>query len=263
MDIFLSLILGVVQGATEFIPISSSGHLILVRDLFGIEAAGTLAYDAVLQLATALAVLLYFRRDFWRLLLSFFDLIQGKVVEKSQKVLIFALILGTIPAAALGLLLEDYMDTTFRTSGFVVVTLLLGALLFYVAEKVATQDKFLSVKKGVGIGFFQALALFPGTSRSGATIAGGLIFGLTREQAARFSFLLSFPIIFGSGLVKTFGLSGEAVAFNLELIVGAVSAFVVGIVAIHYLLKYLKNHTLQIFIWYRVVLALVVLIALV
>ena len=260
MDIFLSFVLGVVQGATEFLPISSSGHLILVRDVLGVEIAGTLAYDAMLQLATALAVLLYFEKDFLELTIAFFRLISGKEIEKKLKVLLYSIILGTIPAVVFGLLLQDYMESTFRNASFVVFTLLAGSLLFYIAEKVAKQNQELTEKKGIAIGFFQALALFPGTSRSGATISGGLILGLTRSEAARFSFLLSFPIIFGSGLVKLLGISGSTVDLNFSLLVGVVSSFVVGILAIHYLLKYLKNHTLSVFIWYRVILALIVLI---
>lgn len=263
MDILLSAFLGFVQGATEFLPISSSGHLILTREVFGISAEGSLAYDAVLQLATALAVLIYFWKDFVALTKGFFRLITQKKVEQKTKILIYAIVVATIPAAIFGLLLQDYMETTFRTAEFVVVTLLLGALLFYIAEKVAKQNREVTVKSGLGIGFFQALALFPGTSRSGATIAGGLVFGLTRQEAARFSFLLAFPIIAGSGLVKLFGIVGERPEYNLELFIGAIASFVVGIAAIHFLIKYLKNHTLSIFIWYRIILAVVVLITLV
>ena len=263
MDIFSGMILGVVQGATEFLPISSSGHLILVRDVFHFSTEGGLAFDAVLQLATALAVLVYFRNDFLELIRNFFRLLGRREVEPRMKTLLFAIILGTIPAAVFGLLLQDYMETTFRTPSFVGVTLLLGALLFFAAEKVATQSKQLTVRKGFAIGLFQSLALFPGTSRSGATISGGLILGLTREEAARFSFLLSFPIIFGSGLVKMLGLAGESAPIDAGLVSGFLAAFLVGIVAIHYLLRYLKNHTLQVFIWYRVILALIVFLTLV
>jgi undecaprenyl-diphosphatase len=263
MDIFPSIILGIIQGLTEFLPISSSGHLILTREVFGISPEGGLAYDAVLQLATALAVLVYFRKDFLSLLKGFWGLLRGEVVERKTRILIWAIILGTIPAGVLGILLQDYMETTFRTSAFVGATLLLGALLFWCAEKVAKQNMELTVRKGLYIGLFQSLALFPGTSRSGATISGGLILGLTREEAAKFSFLLSFPIIFGSGLVKMLGLAGESAPVNLSLFVGATASFVVGILAIHYLLKYLKNHTLNIFIWYRVVLAAIVFLTLV
>ena len=258
MDILLSTFLGAVQGLTEFLPISSSGHLILVREVFGINTSGGLAFDAVLQLATALAVLVYFRDDFLNLLKSAFDLVRGREVATKIKILLYSIILGTIPAAVLGLFLQDYMETTFRTPAFVGTTLLLGALLFYVAEKVAKQNTELTANKGFLIGLFQSLALFPGTSRSGATISGGLILGLTREEAARFSFLLSFPIIFGSGLVKMLGLAGESAELDSALFFGTLAAFLVGLLAIHYLLMYLKNHTLQIFIWYRVALAIVV-----
>lgn len=258
MDILSSIFLGAVQGITEFLPISSSGHLILSREVFGISGENGLAFDAVLQLATALAVLVYFKKDFTALIQGFFKLITGGEVEKKIKVLLYAIILGTIPAAVLGLLLQDYMDTTFRTPAFVGTTLLLGSLLFYVAEKVAKQNMELTTKKGLWIGFFQSLALFPGTSRSGATISGGLILGLKREEAARFSFLLSFPIIFGSGLVKMLGLAGESAPLEVGLLMGAITSFIVGIFAIHYLLKYLKNHTLSVFIWYRVILAVII-----
>lgn len=263
MDILVSILLGVVQGATEFLPISSSGHLILARLYLDLEAINTLGFDAVLQLATALAVLIYFWRDFWDLLKGALAFVFRKHIEDSVKVTLLALILGTIPAAVSGLLLQDYMETTFRTAEFVVVTLLAGSLLFYIAEKVATQDKTLTVKRGVGVGLFQALSLFPGMSRSGSTIAGGLILGMNREQAARFSFLLAFPIIAGSALVKMLGLAGSPPVFDLALLTGALSAFVVGIAAIHCLLKFLRNHTLAVFIWYRVILAGIVLVTLV
>lgn len=263
MDIASSILLGVVQGATEFLPISSSGHLILVREVLGLNVPGGLAVDAVLQLATALAVLVYFWKDFLKLGRGIFELVLGNGIEAETKIVLFAILLGTIPAAVFGLLLEEYMETTFRTPLFVGTTLLLGALLFYIAEKVATQNKQLTPKKGLWIGFFQALALFPGTSRSGATISGGLIFGLKREDAARFSFLLSFPIIFGSGLIKLFEIAGERADFNIALISGALSAFLIGILAIHFLLRYLRTHTLSLFIWYRVILAGVVFLTLV
>lgn len=262
MDITSSLILGIVQGATEFLPISSSGHLILAREVMGLNVSGGLAFDAVLQLATALAVFIYFRVDFWHLIQAFVSLLLRKRAEAKEKTLLFALILGTIPAMIFGLLLENYMETTFRTPLFVVVTLLLGSLLFYVAERAGKQNEALTVKKGLWVGFFQSLALFPGTSRSGATISGGLIFGLTREEAARFSFLLSFPIIFGSGLLKAFDMIHGGVGLGEDLLVGSAAAFIVGICAIHYLLRYLRHHTLNIFIWYRIILAGIVLVVL-
>lgn len=265
MDIFSSIILGFIQGMTEFLPISSSGHLIIIREFLNIGTDLDLAFDAVLQLATSLAVLVYFRREFIKLFFAFLKLISRKVIDAEEKILLFAIVLGTIPAVVFGLLLEDYMGTTFRSAELVAGMLLLGSLLFFVAEKFAVQKQELTVRKGIWIGFFQVLALLPGMSRSGATISGGLLFGLTREKAARFSFLLSFPIIFGSGMKKLLELGGSGALNEIgaSLFCGAVTAFVVGLVVIHYLLKYLRNHTLNVFIIYRVVLAIVIFIFLV
>lgn len=262
MDLTQAVILGAVQGLTEFLPISSSGHLILARDVLGLNVPSGLAVDAVLQLATAFAVLVYFRKTFLGLLLSLLRWASRRAIPPEDRTLILALILGTIPGVILGLVLEGTMETAFRSAELVALSLLAGSLLFYVAERCARQREQLSAKKGLWIGFFQALALIPGVSRSGATISGGLLLGLTRENAARFGFLLSFPIIAGSGCRKLFELvgSGYASSFGSELFVGALVAFVVGVAVIHWLLQYLRTHTLGVFIWYRVALALVVLV---
>jgi len=262
MDILTSILLGVIQGLTEFIPISSSGHLILTREVLAIQSELDLAYDAVLQLATSIAILVYFRFDILRLTKSALDYIRGRSIENTDKIMILALISGTIPAVILGLLLEDYMETSFRSAELVAWTLIAGSAIMFFAEKFAKQVGTISIKKGFIIGLFQSLALIPGMSRSGMTIAGGLFMGLTREGAARFSFLLGFPIIFGSGIKKLFdiGVTGELAVLALPLILGALSAFIVGILAIHFLLKFLKTHSLNIFIVYRVVLAMLILL---
>ena len=169
MSLFEAIILGLVQGLTEFIPVSSSGHLILVRELFGFSSINDLAFDATLQLATVLGVFVYFSKDLLRLI--------------QDKQLLGALILGTIPAILLGFPLESYMETIFRNSHIVAAMLILGAGLMYLAEKFATQNKELTPGRGLVIGLFQSLALIPGVSRSGATISGGLLSGLTREAA--------------------------------------------------------------------------------
>jgi len=257
MDLLDGIILGIVQGLTEFLPVSSSGHLILAREVLGLPTDLGLSFDAVLQLATSLAVLVYFRVEFGRLLVAFIRLLQRKSVEASDKVLLLAITIGTIPAVIFGLLLEDYMETTFRSAELVAWTLIAGSVLFFLAEKFAKQSENLTVKKGLWIGLFQVLALIPGMSRSGMTISGGLFLGLTRETAARFSFMLAFPIIFGSGIKKflELGANGALDEIGLSLFVGALSAFIVGVLAIHYLLKYLRNHTLVVFIIYRLVIA--------
>lgn len=267
MNILQAVILGAVQGLTEFIPVSSSGHLILAHNILGTVSASDLSFDAVLQLATVLAVLVYFWKDLFRLLKTFVSLIFLKPVEQKEKTLLHAIIIGTIPALLLGLLLESRMETVFRNASFVALALLLGSILMFFAEKYARtnfvkQNVTITKSRGFIIGLFQSLALFSGVSRSGATISGGLFSGLTRAEATRFSFLLSFPIIFGSGLKKLFDLSelGQLSSIGLPLVIASVVSFIVGLMSIKFLINYLKNHSLNIFVWYRIVLATVILL---
>lgn len=258
MGIFDAIILGIVQGITEFLPISSTGHLILARAWLSISADHGLAIDAVLQLSTALAVLIYFRRDIKAITFDFFTGRERKLGS--------AIVLGTIPAVVAGLFLESYMETTFRSAELVAWMLMAGSLLFlaaeYAAKRYAMWGLVTSVTpaRGFVVGLFQCLALIPGMSRSGSTIVGGLFLGFTREEAARFGFLLSLPILFGSGLKKLFELSGEGLLpmLGFPLALSALVAFLVGLAAIHYLLRYLRNHTLMVFVIYRVFLAGVV-----
>ena len=252
-----AIILGFIEGATEFIPVSSSGHLIIARHFLNITEGG-LSFDAVLQLAATLAIIIYFWNDLWAILKTFWKIVWRKPVEQKEKTLVWAIILGTIPAVIFGLLLESKMDTIFRNVNLVALTLILGAMLFWYAQKKSTQDKTLSVKRGVVIGFFQCLALVPGVSRSGATISGGLLSGLSREEATRFSFLLSVPVLVGAGLKKLLEVRSEIFSsgFGLHLLVGSIVSFVVGLFAIHFLITYLKKHNLNLFIWYRVILAI-------
>ncbi len=287
MDFLQSAILGLVQGLTEFIPVSSTGHLILARNIMGLDLIGSLSFDAILQLATGLAVLVYF----WKDILNILRAREGK--------LFWALVIGTIPAVILGILLQDYMDTVFRGTHVVAYALIAGAVLFYLAEKYnrpghqnvrpssaeereavrvvnlssassslvkeecQSADKaVVSVGRGLGIGLFQCLALIPGMSRSGSTISGGLFLGLNREMATRFSFLLSLPIIFGSGLKKIWDLyqTGALAQIESSLYIASIFAFVSGLMAIHFLIKFLKNHSLNYFGAYRLLLAIVILI---
>jgi undecaprenyl-diphosphatase len=243
MTILEAIILGLVQGLTEFIPVSSSGHLILARNILGLGGENSLAFDAVLQLATVLAVIIYFAKD----ILGFFR----------DKNLVVSIIVGTIPAVIFGLMLESKMETVFRDAHLVAWMLLVGALIMYLAERYAKGDKSINPKRGFIIGLFQSLALVPGISRSGATISGGLFSGLSREMATRFSFLLSVPIIAGSGFKKLldFNQSGQFGEVGLTLVIASIVAFISGLWSIKFLLNYLKNHKLTFFIWYRVVLA--------
>lgn len=261
MDIFDSIILGVIQGLTEFLPISSSGHLIIARDIFGWHNNIDLSFDAILQLATVLAIIVFFWKDIWILIKEFISLIQRKPIEEKNKILIYSIILGTIPAIILGILLEKYMETTFRSAILVSIVLILGSAVMFFAEKLSKKNKELTIKNGFYIGLFQCLALIPGFSRSGATISGGLFMGLKREEAARFSFLLSIPIILGSGLKKLFDIwkEGSIESDYLNLLFGSLSAFIVGLVVIKFLMNFLKKHSLNIFIVYRIILAILVL----
>lgn len=261
VDFFQFITLGVVQGLTEFIPVSSTGHLILARSVLGITTEHGLAVDAVLHLATALAVLVYFRKDIMRLVRTFFIFFTKGSVDHEDRVLMFAVILGSIPAVIAGLFFKDYIEFVLRDPTFVAYGLIAGSALFFVAERFATQAKKLSVSSGFVIGLFQALALIPGMSRSGATISGGLLLGLSREGAARFSFLLAFPVIVGAGSLQFIGLSGSDMfaAQSGLLLAGAVAAFLSGLAAIHFLITFLRHHSLNVFIIYRLILAAIIL----
>lgn len=265
MTILDSAILGAVEGLTEFLPVSSSGHLILMRDLLGVNTSGGLTFDAILQLGAILAVFIYFRRDIWMLVLDTLRIIigRGKEVTAQHKTLIVGLIVGTIPALVLGLALQKAMETIFRSAAIVGVMLMLGSLLFIFAERKAKQvASATTIKQSWWIGCFQTLALVPGVSRSGSTISGGLLFGLTRESAARFSFLLSLPIITASGLKMLYDAAKHGNSFDatwLQLGIGFVLSFAVGLICIRFLMRYLKTHTLMAFVWYRLALAAIVL----
>lgn len=258
---FDSILLGFVQGMTEFLPISSSGHLILAREVLGIEQAGGLAFDAVLQLATALAVIVYFRKDIWDLIRNLW--IPNRDTSKTR--LTWFLIIGSIPAVVAGLFLKDSMETVFRNPSLVAITLIIGAILMYLADRYLAlqesknkQTPELTFKKSFIVGLWQALALVPGMSRSGMSISGGYFVGLQKDQAVRFSFLLSIPIICGSGMIKVLDIMQDPSSINSGipiLLLGALTAFVCGWIAIDFLLKFLKTNTFNIFVIYRIMLA--------
>ncbi len=265
MHVFDALILGLVQGLTEFLPISSTGHLILAREVFGYAPLSGLAFDALLHLATAGAVALYFRKDLAKIAYTIFALLCGRPTDAGMRTMVYALTLGTVPAVIAGLFLERTMEAEFRSASLVAWVLLIGSCLFLVAEYVGnhyTTPRIITPCRGFLIGLFQAIALIPGMSRSGATISGGLLMGLSREEAARFGFLLSFPVIVGAGGKKIveLTLNGQLEADLLPIIVGTLSAFIAGLIAIHWLIRYLHTHTLLAFVLYRVVVASAVLL---
>jgi undecaprenyl-diphosphatase len=259
MDTVSAVILGLVQGITEFLPISSTGHLILMHALLGVEGDNGLAFDAVLQLATVLAVIVYFFDEIYVLLQTLMRKLGRLPVNEKDMVILKALGLGTIPAVVLGLSLESLMETSFRHPVLVAVVLILGSILFMFAEYYydnCYHNREITPKMGLKIGFFQSLALIPGVSRSGATIAGGMLLGLSRSDAARFAFLLSIPIILGSGLKKLLELiTADVVVPWGPIVLGAATSFVVGLIAIHFMISFIRTHTLWPFIWYRIILA--------
>ncbi len=247
-----ALALGIFQGITEFLPISSSGHLILVEH-FGHIQGGGLAFDVFLHLGTLLAVLVYFWRDWWRL--CYEGLWKGD--PQARRLLAF-LILGTIPGALAGVLLADAVETVFRDPLRVAFMLALMSMPLLLAEWWARHRRTIETLKlgeALFIGVAQALAIIPGTSRSGITMSAGLFVGLRRDEAARFSFLLSAPIIAGAGLFEVLKLLHEGVSLTGVYFTGFGGALVSGLLVIAWLLRFLKNHTFYPFVVYRLILA--------
>lgn len=256
----MSFILGLVQGLTEFLPVSSTGHLILVREIFEAEhASQELAFDAMLHLATTAAVILYFSKDIGLLMHAVFRILGRLPVDSRDRNLVGALVLGTIPAVILGLLLENFMEHAFRNPLLVAAVLVLGSMVFAYAEYVHTYKNVrgeITPSLGFKAGLFQSLALIPGMSRSGITIAGGLIMGLTRYEAARLSFLLAIPVMLGAGTKKLFELLEASSRVDwVGITVGSITAFFVGLAAIHFMMNFMRTNSLWPFIWYRILLA--------
>jgi undecaprenyl-diphosphatase len=252
-----AVILGIVQGVTEFIPISSSGHLILVRDLFGFQVANPLTVDVLLHAATLAALLVYFHKDIARLCNTLWRWITNQHTDLSSQRLLGAVVIGTIPAVLAGIFFESFI-LEMRGALVIVFALIGGSVVFLAAEEVARRmpEQRISTTKGIVIGCFQALALIPGTSRAGITIAGGLFTGLSRVEATRFAFLLGIPAIAGAAL-KT-ALEAPLNALSGVHAMGAITAFIVGLAAIHFLLGFLRRYSLFTFAVYRTLIALIV-----
>lgn len=266
MHPFQALILGIIQGITEFLPISSSGHLIVVPKILGWQDQ-PLVFDTTMHLATALALLVCFWKDIVNITKMFFkDVLSSHKFSlkaySSNGVLGLAILIGSIPVGVIGYLWGDKIENFGETLMWVAAALIFGSILMFIGERgfgkhLIVKDE-VSAKKGLGVGLFQVLSLLPGVSRSGSTISGGMIFGLSRKDATRFSFLLSIPAVLVAGffsLLKSYWLlfaSGTT-----SLLIGFVSAFLIGVVAIKFLMRFVKTNTLYPFIVYRVLLALV------
>ena len=267
MDAILqAIVVGIVQGLTEFLPVSSSAHLILVPRVLGWDNAFILspAFDATLHLGTVVALIAYFWRDLWRYFVAFLRLLRDRsIAGDADKKVALLLAISIIPGALMGVGLEGFVDTFFREQLLVVCALLVvGAVILFVAERIARHTREMEELRPVealGIGLAQAFALFPGISRSGITISAGLFLGLKRDAAARFSFLMATPIIAGAGLWKLRELvGGSTVAFDgAALAAGLIAAAISGLVAIWFLLAYLRRASTDLFGLYRVGAAIV------
>jgi undecaprenyl-diphosphatase len=254
-------ILGLVQGLGEFLPISSSAHLVLIPWIFKWKDPG-LTFDIALHIGTLIAVAIYFWRDWLRLVTKGFT-----DVRSTEGRLFWYLVAATIPGAIVGFLLEKKAETIFREPVLIATMLILLGVLLYRADRKGAKNiemNRITFRTSLLIGLSQALAIIPGVSRSGITMTTGLLMGLTREGAARFSFLLSAPIIFGAALVKMPHLISNPSEITIYFIIGTLVSFVTGILSIGFLLRYVQTNNFLPFAWYRFILgSLVIVIVLV
>lgn len=265
MDIIQAIVLGIVQGATEFIPVSSSGHLVIVPWLLGWDEP-SLLFDTMLHWGTLVAIFVVFWRDFLALIRAWFSSLARRSLADPNARLAWFIIVGTIPAVVTGLLFDDFLESMFLNPQAVGFFMLITAGLLAGSEQLAKRSQAvrdldrMNWTDAIVIGVAQSFALLPGISRSGSTIAAGLGRGIRRDLAARFSFLLGTPAILGAGLLQlasTMGDDSAALAGNVAPIVaGFVAAAVVGVLAIRFLLRYLRNRTLYIFSVYCLVVGL-------
>ncbi len=258
MGLLRAVVLGLVQGITEFLPISSTAHLRIAPELFGWQDPGA-AFDAIIQLGTVAAVLVYFRRDIVQMLRSWVDGLQRREpLGTTESRLAWFVLVGTLPVVVLGFVFKHAIETSLRSLYVIAGSMIVLALLLAAAEWTARHARRLedmTWKDGWVIGFWQALALIPGSSRSGTTLTGGLWRGLRREDAARYSFLLSIPATTAAGLFELRHLRHASIPFTVtELVVAGAVAFVSGMLAIGGLLRYLRTRTTLVFVVYRLAL---------
>jgi undecaprenyl-diphosphatase len=262
VDSFQAIVLGIVQGLTEFLPISSTAHLRIVPAFLGWEDPGA-AFTAVVQLGTMAAVLLYFRHDLWRIARTWFlSLRRPELRADLDARMGWYIGLGTIPIAIFGFIFSDQIESGARDLYLIGTMLIVAGIVLFVADINSRRERDLSAlnaRDGAIIGLAQAAALIPGVSRSGATISAGLFLGLDREAAARYSFLLSVPAVVLSGLFELRKIGGEGAAGAAPTVVATLLAFVVGYASIAFLLRWLVRHNLSVFVAYRVVLGALVL----
>ena len=263
---FQTFILGIIQGIAEFLPISSSAHLIIFRDLFGIGSFMgkdvNLAFDVALHFGTLLAIIVYFFKDFWNM---FIKGITKGIKDNEGKILWF-IVVATIPAAIAGVLFEDVIENMIRNNFILIAICLIvmGIIIFLFDKKMPQKKTFekMNLLNALVIGCSQVFALVPGFSRSGTTIAAGRAMKLKREDAAKFSFYLSAPVVAGAFVLQLFkGNTLSVIMDNISIfIIGILVAFLSGLLCIEFLLKYIKNHDFKLFMWYRIILGIIVIL---
>jgi undecaprenyl-diphosphatase len=268
LTVFQAIVLGLTQGITEFAPISSSGHLILVPWLFGWsivqDPALNKTFDVALHMGTLLGAVIYFRKDLWRYIKAWFASVGAREMHTPDERFAWALVIGTIPGAIAGALFESTIEDTLGQPWLIAVMLACFGVVLYLVDRVCRQDRSFETigpRTGLFLGTAQALALQPGVSRSGVTITAARLIGLERGSAARASFLLAIPIIAGAGLYKSLdvmqnGFQGYGAQFFWGFVASAVSGFVV----IWFLLRYLRRHDFLLFMVYRLAVAALVLL---
>jgi undecaprenyl-diphosphatase len=274
LSIIEAIILGLIQGLSEFLPISSTGHLTVAGKLMNLISSDNpehwTAFIAIIQLGTLVSILVYFRKDIWNIALSFIKENLSRKSYKEQSLdsrLGWLIIIGSVPVVVIGLLFKDIIEGALTKDLYVIAFSLIGlAIILAIAEKTAKFKKDIkdvTIKDALIVGTAQAFSLIPGSSRSGTTITGGLFSGLNRETAARFSFLLSIPAVFGSGLLQIYeGLKFIDANMVVNLVAATIVAGISGYLAIDFLLKFLKKYSTFVFIYYRIILGIVILILL-
>lgn len=270
MDIIQGIIIGIVQGLTEFLPVSSSAHLVFVHNLLGVESS--LAFDTFLHLGTLIAVLWFFRYDIYKMLqswwLSIGDILQGRFkegfYEDPYKRLAWYVILATIPVGIVGVLFEDSVDALFAGSLSVpAYFLFITGTILYLSQRMPSGDinyDNITKKEALFMGLGQACAILPGLSRSGTTIAAGLTIGLNKEFAAKFSFILSIPAIFGAFILQLSDIGSAMDANFLPVLLGFIASIIAGYAAIKWMLDLIQNKSLDIFSYYCWVVSIIVFI---
>lgn len=265
MLVIYTILFALVQAVTEFLPVSSSGHLILLHNILNIEMIDSLSFDVALHVGTAFALVAYFWKDIKRYFIAFMHLFTKFNIARDEQKTVISLILATIPAALVGFFLESYIEIHLRNSLVVALSLIVGGIIFFVVERYSRQQRSyeaLSIPEAFMIGIVQVLALIPGVSRSGSTIVTGMVLNLKREDAARFSFLLGIPVVLGAGLKKGLDLDLQIISSQelYLMLLGGIVSMVVGYVVIKYFLRFLQKSSLNIFGVYRIILGLIILL---